>query len=132
MMLDEQSELVLWGFGIFLGDDETGGLFIGRFGFAPRILKVSRLDLPITESEQLPPNRPPVNTVESDAAARMTRRIVDWIIDYELWVEKQCGHNWRRQCLADWEKAKLTAAEVREGWARLQESMTGLQKSVET
>ena len=103
--LDERSELVVWGFGMFLGNDEFGGIFIKRFDFSPKILRQSRLELPIPQSEKLPPSRRPLTAKEKETALKMTLRIVDWIAEYELWIAENCGENWRRKCLADWNKA---------------------------
>ena len=118
--LDENSELVIWGFGIFLGESETGGIFINRFDFSPKILNTFRLNLPITESTQLPHSRKPLNSNEGKTALEKTKRIVDWLIGYESWVEKICGKNWRKQCLDDWGKATLEPDEIKSGWEDLQ------------
>lgn len=118
--LDANSELVIWGFGIFLGESETGGIYLNRFDFSPKILKNSRLNLPITQSVQLPCKRKPLTADERKTALGKTKRIVNWIIEYESWIGKICDKNWRRQCLNDWGKATLEPEEVKSGWKNLQ------------
>ena len=124
MYLKENSELVIWGFGIFLGEAKSGGIFINRFHFSPNILKNSGLDLPIPVSDQLPPNRKPLTKKERKTALDKTKRIVDWIIEYETWIGKHCDKNWRMQCLADWGKATLAPEEIESGWKNLQKHLT--------
>ncbi len=126
MDLDENSELVLWGFGIFLGETETGGIYINRFDFSPKILKKSRLKLPITESDQLPYRRNPLTTDERKIALDKTKRIVNWIIKYESWIEKVCNKNWRKECLDDWGKATLKPKQIKSGWRKLQNNLKKL------
>lgn len=47
LLLPDGRAIVLWGFGLFLGDRDLGGMYVKRYGFSPRWLKESRLSLPI-------------------------------------------------------------------------------------
>lgn len=123
MYLDENSELVIWGFGIFLGESETGGIYINRFDFSPNILKNSSLNLPIINSDQLPPNRKPLTMNERKIALEKTKRFVDWIIKYETWIEKNCDKNWRGLCLDEWGKATLEPQQIKSSWKNLKRQL---------
>ncbi|QQS40186.1 MAG: hypothetical protein IPM63_12560 [Acidobacteriota bacterium] len=120
LVLDECSEIVIWGFGIFLGDESNGGVFIKRLGFNPKVLDTARLELPISKSEQLPKRRQPVSAMEQRRARALTLRITQWIACYEKWVDNTCGTGWRRRCLSDWESATMAQDDIALGWARLQ------------
>ena len=87
------------------------------------MLKTSRLNLPITESDQLPPNHKPFTQLERKNASEKTKRVVDWLIKYESWIERICGENWRKQCLDDWGKATLGPKEIKPEWENLQKQL---------
>ena len=111
--LDRETEVVVWGFGIFLGQKGKGGIFIGRFNCNPRYLSTPTLRLPISKSEYLPNNHPPRNDRENIIVFELAVRLFDWIDNYETWVVTQCGSDWREECIQEWNKSDLPAAEVR-------------------
>ncbi len=112
-------EMNLWGFGMFYGARNTGGVFIRRYDFTPRLSDRGSLDSRVFRSEQLPANRLPSTNAEIGQALRLTREAIDWIIDYENWVESECGKTWRGRCLREWTNSEIAARHVKTNWLKL-------------
>ena len=54
LKLSPTKRVVLRGFGIFWGDDRLGGVFLCRFGFAPRLTLDADLVRPAWSTDDLP------------------------------------------------------------------------------
>ncbi len=123
---EEAVEINLWGWGIFYGDLQAGGVFIKRYDFRPRLFAVGKLNLPIFKSEQLPPSRLPREAVQIKTARYLTIEFVNWILRYEDWIEKTCGKSWRRKCLREWDKSAFPARRIKANWQNLQNKIREL------
>jgi len=119
MLIDKAVEIDLWGFGLFYGDAQVGGIFIRRYDFSPLLFQTGSLGPRIFKSEQLPKSQRPINSDQIDAAKDLTRRAVDWILSYEVWVEGVCGKQWRRKCLREWANAKFPARQIKTNWRKM-------------
>lgn len=114
----DQSEINLWGWGVFYGQ-ETGGIYIKRYDFRPRLFSFGRLKIPVFKSEHLPPSHLPREDFQIKAARSLTLGFIEWILLYEDWIEKTCGKKWRQKCLREWENAELPAQSIRRNWKNL-------------
>lgn len=122
----EQREIVLWGFGLFFGEKPCGGVFIRRYGFSPNFLTVGNLKLPIYKSEQLPLSQKPPSISEQKTVSRLTCAAIDWITEYEIWIEETCGKHWRKDCLQEWSNAALSPRQIKNGWKRLRKNLENI------
>lgn len=119
LQLNERSTIVLWGFGVLFGDFEQSGIFLPRYQFVPRLLSAARVKLPLWKKEQLPPTRQPRTAEEIFLTLTLTAGLLRFIVDYEMWIKNECGREWRRNCLRNWENTVLNQTEINRGWCKL-------------
>ena len=58
LLLPDDRQLILRGFGVFFGQLGVGGVFLPRFEFIPRYTKLSKLDSPPWTTDHLPTLQP--------------------------------------------------------------------------
>lgn len=112
-------QIVLWGFGLFYGDGADGGLYLKRFAFAPLWCPNPDLRASLWRPEELPELRGPQTSSERRSLQRLLSAALYWTAEYETWVLATLGPDYRRQCLASWEKAVAVAEAVPGHWLRL-------------
>lgn len=113
--------IVLRGFGVFFGDDQSGGVFVERYGFAPQFTERSQLLVDPWSCEDLPPMHPP-SEEESIRCRLLTMALIEWLIGYEWRVRTQLGHDYRPMTLERWNNGKrffLPAEHMMAGWRQL-------------
>ena len=124
--LNRTQRIVLRGFGIFLGDDSFGGLFIERFSFRPLIAVQPRLTKEPWACEDLPPLHPASS--EQDSRARvLLLELIDWIIHYELETASRLGSDYRRETLKSWENGErwsVPAHQMARLWRKLSHAIS--------
>lgn len=98
----DSRHICLWGFGIFFGLRESGGLYVSRFDYRPLWANLESLALGIHRAADLPPFSRPRNRGEWRRAHRVFRAMLAWIASYEGWVIREAGQVYRRQCVRDW------------------------------
>lgn len=111
--------LTLWGFGLWLGDDSLGGIFIPRSGFKPRCTRVA---LETTDAWQPAWFEGVTDPAGSDDIAVYRHLLVDaleWIAWYEERVLEIAGIDYRRQSLDGWHKAECGAGDVAGRWCEI-------------
>lgn len=121
----DDTEINLWGWGVFFGN-EKGGILIKRYDFCPRLLKVGKLYFPVFKSENLPLNRMPRENLEIRTARKITAQFIEWVLEYETWIEGECGKYWRRKNLREWERAEFPARNIRRNWQSLRNKIKKL------
>jgi hypothetical protein len=109
LRIDEAREITLWGFGVLYSNAEKEGIFIKRYEFYPMLFETAKIDLPVFKGDQLPIRRLPKSDEEINFAARLNAELIEWILEYESWIEKTCGKSWRVKCLTEWQNTKLSA-----------------------
>lgn len=83
------------GFGVFVGDDSLGGIFVHRYTFEPRWMPSSHF-LPIPWlPKDMPRTRRSRCRTEQDCAGELLRRIIAWFIEYEFWILARFGTQFR-------------------------------------
>lgn len=99
--------LVLWGFGVFFGTAEKGGVYLGRFQFEPRWLPVAAIDRPIWRPDLVPAGQtPPAPAVTVELTAAVAMRIAG----YEEWTLARYGLEYRCRVLRAWKEAEESLA----------------------
>jgi hypothetical protein len=112
-------QVVLWGFGLFYGDGAEGGLYLKRYAFAPLWCPNPDLRAALWRPEELPEFHSPQTPFERNSVQRLLSAALRWTAGYESWVLAKLGPDYRRQCLASWEKAVAEAEAVPGHWLRL-------------
>lgn len=120
LLLPGERAIVLWGFGLFLGDRDLGGMYVKRYGFSPKLLKESRLQLPIWQSGQLPKILTARTPNEWRQLMTLLVAALRWVSEYEAWVIESRGPAYRRHCLREWNAAVIPADQVVTRWQALQ------------
>jgi hypothetical protein len=113
-----QSDIGLWLFGMFYGDDHHEGLYISRYGFAPQIVRSARLPDAIWSHRGVPCREP---TCDRDwtAAAHLLPAALRWIAGYESWVAATQPPEYRAACIAAWMHEQVPAPDVEHEWLSL-------------
>ena len=123
LKINDSQEIVLFGFGVFWGDQRFGGIFLKRYEFRPKMVKCPTLKLPIWKKELLPNHFVPLNATDKIASAQMFKDFSEWLGKYESWIDVNCCKSWREDCLAEWDKARLSINRVRQGWKILENNL---------
>ncbi len=119
LQLCPQRRVTLWGFGLLYGDASAGGLFLKRYGFAPRLLELAETPAHIWQTEQLPALRAPRSLQDRRCAHLLLKDALRWVADYEKWARQELGLAYRQRCLQDWQKAVAGADEIAGAWENL-------------
>ena len=112
--------IALWGFGIWYGRRELGGIYLDRFRFVPRWGNFESLALGIHWPKDLPPCGRPHGPRQWKCAHRLCREMLAWIASYERWVQREAGLDYRRQCVATWLRPLIAAQRMPAAWRLLQ------------
>lgn len=123
LIINDLQQIVLFGFGVFWGDKRLGGIFLRRYEFQPKMLRCSRLKLPIWDKKLLPHQFVPLNEENIIAVNQMFKDFSAWLSEYESWVDENCCKSWRENCLEEWGNAKLSVNRVRQGWKILENNL---------
>jgi hypothetical protein len=97
-------QLRLWSFGL-VWHTPAGSLFLDRYRFAPRLLRMAELPPAVWRPEQLLHRL----GAEADRAliADLLGATIRAIVDYEQWVFTQYGYPYRYDCLMQWSRRAL-------------------------
>ncbi len=93
--LGRKSRLALRGFGVFVGDDSIGGVFVHRYTFEPRWMPSSKFSPIAWLPGEMPRTRCSRCRAERAHATQMLKRMIEWFIEYESWIEGQLGVHFR-------------------------------------
>lgn len=97
--------IVLRGFGVFIGDDQKGGVFFHRYGFSPLYTKRADLECPPWSNRDLPPLLAPTANERSNCFG-LVLDLIDWIREYEVQIVERLGVEYRRATLTAWNNGK--------------------------
>ena len=76
---DDQRHIALWGFGLFYGERQLGGLYVGRFDFRPAWANLESLALGIHWPSDLPTFSLPRTNQQWQRVHQLSRRMLGWI-----------------------------------------------------
>lgn len=113
---DEQIHVCMWGFGMFFGCRDLGGLYLGRFDFCPRWAPVESLSLAIHQPAELPVFARPRGRAQWECAHRLWKSLLLWNAGYETWVRATAGSAWRRECVRTWLRPFVAAGRMAPAW----------------
>jgi hypothetical protein len=114
--------LVLWGFGLFYGE-EDGGLFLRRYDLSPVWLRVSKLPEGVWGPEALAPFQRQDEPQDQRAWLRLLSASLRWMAGYERWAQERLGPEYREECVAQWHKEGVPAADMAGAWDGLAQSI---------
>jgi hypothetical protein len=90
--------VMLWGFGLYMGDVAHGGVFIFRHIFHP--VAIAHPTVPVFTPEAL------IGIACAPMAIHQhyATKALSWIVEYEAWVVHRMGMEYRHQSIATWPK----------------------------
>ncbi|MEM7803246.1 MAG: hypothetical protein AAF633_28910 [Chloroflexota bacterium] len=98
--LDDDRQIVLWGWGIWFGQAEKGAIFVNRFKAQPRYTHVATLSQTIYREESLPHLTHRVDSqTQVEAMSQLWAELLQWLAAYEAWVIDKVGPSWRQAAL---------------------------------
>lgn len=121
--------IVLRGFGVFIGDDQRGGMFLKRFEFSPWIAPTADLRALAWHVHDLPRMTRPACDQDLTVCRQLLSTLIDWTCDYERWVRQAAGVPYRRHVIATWKamrKGRVTPSHMMSRtWRSLQSTLLG-------
>lgn len=111
--------LVLWGFGLFLGDPALGGIYVSRFRLAPLLTPDAEPPAGVWSPSHLPLRRAPRDPAEWAAAWALLGVAVRWLAAYERWVQATYGAAERQALLHGWDRPVCLVERMPVTWSRL-------------
>ncbi len=109
----------LWGFGLFFHHPASGGIFIPRFAFTPRLARFAGPPDRSWAWPQLQECRAPRDAGQWATTRRLFIPALRWIAAYERWIVERRGLDYREACIAPWPHAAIPAAALDDTWQRL-------------
>ena len=113
---DGDLHVCMWGFGIFFGQRDCGGLYLGRLDFCPRWAPIESLSVAIHQTEDLPAFARPRGMAQWKSARTLWKAMQKWIADYERWVCHTAGIAYRRECVDAWLRPFVSAKHMAPAW----------------
>ena len=109
--------VALWGFGMFFGRRDLGGLYLGRFEFCPDWAPIESISLSIHWSDELPVFARPYGQDQWQRARKLWESLLGWIADYERWVfVETSGIAYRKECVESWLRPFVRADRMADAW----------------
>lgn len=115
----EQQHIALWGFGLFFGRRDLGGLFLSRFEFCPQWAPIESISLSVHWPDELPIFARPYGHDQWHRAKLLWAGLLLWIAEYEKWAVKAVGIEYRRQCVGTWLRPFVHAERMSDAWRYL-------------
>ena len=116
--------LMLWGFGLYYGTAQQGGVYLSRYQFQPQWLPWAAAERPIWKPDMIPvAQTPPSPRIPVELTIAAARRIAD----YEEWALALCGLEYRCGVLRQWKQAAkaLPPQGLPPAWRALAAAMDG-------
>lgn len=96
------ARIIVRGFGVFIGEDRRGGIFISRRSARAQLTPSPDLKTPPWEPAELPPLRDPQTDRERDVCEELHSELCEWVAMYEQWVVARCGIAYRLRTADAW------------------------------
>ena len=117
--IEPAGSIFLWGFGAMYAEPAIGGVFVRRYGFAPRLC-ARESAVGIFTPEQLGPLTNPVSARDHQRLRTLLSRLVGWFARYEHWIAENFGTVYREHCLASRGKPNVVSArDMAKDWERV-------------
>lgn len=116
--------LMLWGFGLYLQNENEIGLFLKRYEFTPRLMKFPSR---VWNIEQMPCSHIPQCVDECEKSKSLMSKACAWMAEYETWVLQNAGPAYRKKCLDGWSlKMVCEPQEISSTWNQIAIACTDL------
>ena len=125
---EEKRHVCMWGFGMFFGYRDLGGLYLSRFDFCPGWAPIESLSLAIHQVADLPLFARPRGRAQWNQARELWKSQLQWIAGYERWVRATVGLAYRRKCVESWLRPFARAERMASAWQFLGHRMWERQK----
>ena len=112
----DELHVALWGFGMFFGNRELGGLYLNRFEFRPLWAPVESVSLAIHWPDELPIFDRPQGKSQWQRARKLWQASQNWIANYEAWVVESIGLDYRRACVESWLRPYVRHDKISTAW----------------
>lgn len=112
----DQLHVCLWGFGMFFGRRDLGGLYLDRFDFYPTWAPIESLSLAIHWPDELPAFARPRGISQWRRARELWKSSLLWIANYETWIRSNVGLAYRRECVETWLRPYVRAEKTAAAW----------------
>ncbi|HBE70043.1 MAG TPA: hypothetical protein DDW52_18000 [Planctomycetaceae bacterium] len=119
--LGDHRRVILRGFGVFIGDDNIGSLYLGRYRFEPVCSNMAALICPPWSPDDLPEFEP-ATVGNYRSFSRLLVDLLEWIQSYEKDVVRKLGADYRRDSIRQWDNGKrrvIPFEETGSAWERL-------------
>lgn len=124
--------VLLRGFGLFMACERQGTLYLPRENFRmihwPAPLP-TRLPWRTEDLPPFPPLQPDLLPAANEPGLHLTRRLLHWLADYEIWIQQTVGITYREQTCQAWHKAQhipLPAHTFPHAWRALGDALLQL------
>ena len=115
--LDRQDlHVCLWGFGMFFGLNEVGGIYLSRSDFRPKWTAVESLSSAVHRRDELPAFARPRGRDQWHDAREMWKAMLLWIAEYETWVCQTVDVAYRCECVQSWLRPFVAADRISAAW----------------
>ncbi len=111
--------ITLWGFGVWYAQTEVGGLFLQRYGFAPRLTRSIEPPASVWTPLHLPVLRIPITPEEGQVTLALLSSLLYWIGAYEQWIQENLGCDYRKCSLKAWPHHVIPPENMATMWPRL-------------
>lgn len=111
--------LSLWGFGLWLAEDQTGAIFVPRSGLPTSYSTMSVLPDECWQPSASANLAHPISAHAQVATTRLLGDVVRWIAWYERHVVDVYGAEYRQQSIDAWRKPVACAETLANKWSEL-------------
>jgi hypothetical protein len=112
-------DIRLWGFGVMSCHPQSGGLFLRRYRFEPKLL-VRIPTGPIHRLDSIGPVRSPQGRSDETAVRILLDRLARWIAEYEHFVAETAGRDYREASVrARGKEPHVEPAKMAPAWEKL-------------
>ncbi len=123
--LPDEGHLTLWGYGVHIAHPGESGLFLKRYGFAPRWTAPGFVPAQCWHVSAWKRARTPRTTEESREVTARLSELAAWIAEYERWILHQTGLAYRERVLDQWHKESVVPANaIAQSWEELAKHFT--------
>lgn len=116
LSLGSGKAVVLWGFGVFYGDQSLGGLYVRREGFNPRLLHDSAPPSCVCDCHTMDVACTSTDKTDQRCLHTLLIDALHWIAAYERWVIATIGLQYRQEAVSAWRKNTLVAGQIAAAW----------------
>jgi len=125
-----RTSIAFRGFGVFVGDERTGGIFVHRYLFEPRWMPSCRFEPIAWLPKELTRTRRPRGVDDWKLAYNLIFQLIDWFVEYEQWVRETFGRRLRTGQLVRFRLLKnaILNWDMVVGWSSIKAELQGESK----